>query len=125
MKKLNKKAVVMQYLGFLIIMGIIIVITALIAPAGALLSTEMYGAGETIMLQAQDGVSRIQDETVKNAVNESMASALDSTETNILISTATYKYAWIIFAVIAVVSLIVITRSLVEYNQQFGSGGVY
>lgn len=98
----------------------IITLGAVFAPMGAEFSVEFYAAGEDILLMANESISLIEDQNVKDRFYESVGNALDSQEQNVTITTNMYQYSWIIVLVLAGLVLFLFTRQVVE----FSGGGV-
>ena len=111
---MNKKAQLTTYIFFIIIIFIVIIITAVIAPFGALFSSEMYHAGEDILLQANQSISSISNATVKAEIQATLSTGMDNTQDNISISTNLYKYAWIIILFIFAFIMFIKTRQDVQ-----------
>ena len=84
MKKLlkDKKGSVSLYITYIILAVIIIVIAAVVAPFGVLFNSELYAAGEEIILDANETISQIQNDTIRNSIqaNFGKSVAIDSTD---------------------------------------------
>lgn len=119
MKK-NKKGQVALYIIFIISALFIVLIAAFFAPMGVRFNSEMYVAGEGLMLEANETIQRIQNDTVKNELQGIMDGALAATQNNISVNAHLFQYGWIF--VIGLVGLIIFlyTRSLVEFR----TGGI-
>lgn len=112
--RLKKKGSVTFYLVFLVIGVIILLIGAFAAPLGILLNSEMFQAGEDILLIANDSIQDINNADVRDSVNDVVDSAYDNTENNIEIIGSMYQYAWVFMLILSVVVLFLFTRSLIE-----------
>ena len=110
----KKKAQVSIYISFMILAIFIILITGVFAPMGVLFSTEMYAAGEDIMLRANDSISKIQDTTIKAQIYDSVSSGLSSAQTNINVNSDLFRYSWLIVIGVVGLVLFLITRRIVE-----------
>lgn len=106
---------------FFILSVIIIVITALLAPVGIRFSSEMYAAGEQVLADAQPTLDAINDTTIRNQVNATVASAKSAYSTNVSVSGALYNYSWIFLVIIAFLVVFIATRQLIQVG---GAGGV-
>ena len=108
------------YFVFMIMAIIVVLISAVFSPLGVLFNTEMYRAGEQIMLDSQERISLIQNETVKNTINSIVQGGLDNVQNNIDVNNSLFQYGWI--AVLSLVLLVtfLFTRRLVEINQRTG-----
>ena len=65
----KKKASVTLYFVFIVLSVLIVIITSIFAPFGILLNTELYAAGEQIMLDANESISGIQDAEIRGKIN--------------------------------------------------------
>lgn len=110
----NKKGQVTIYLVFIVITIIIILITAFLAPMGVLFNTEMYKAGEMIMLQANESISEIQNATVRAQIQDVVQGGLNNVENNIEVNNSLFQYSWILVVVLVMLVLFLFTRRLVE-----------
>lgn len=121
MKKLikSKSGVVTFYLVFIIIAVIMVMITAVLAPFGAQISTEFYRAGESIIQSTNRTASLIQDADVRQALIDSNNQALASTADNIEVNTGLYKYSFIIILIVLGLFLFLYSRRLVEAGYGF------
>lgn len=117
---MNKKASVVLYFVFMLTAIFVILIAAFFVPMAVRFTSEMYVAGENIMLDSNDTISRIQNETVRNSIQQGMADALAAGENNIEVNTYLFRYSWIL--IIGIVALVVFlySRSLIEIRG--GSG---
>lgn len=113
MKK-DKKGVVVLYFIFLIVAIFIIFVAAFAAPMGVLFNTELYKAGEDIMLQANESISGIQNDTVRSQIQTVVSGGLAATQNNIEVNNALFQYGWIVVLVLAGLVIFLFTRSLVE-----------
>lgn len=120
---MNRKGSITIYITVFIASVIIIVLASVLAPAGVLLTSEFYSAGEDILLQANDSISNIQDSTVRGTLQNATASALSGAETNISTLTDFYQYSWIIVLVMVGFIGFLFTRAMVE-RQTLGGGGL-
>lgn len=113
----GKRGTVTLFIVFIITSLVILLIASVIAPMGALFSTEAYKAGEMILNETAESLNGISDATVRAEVNATIQSGLAATQDNIDVSVAIYKYGWLV--IIGLTSLIVFlfTRRLVEYGQ--------
>lgn len=116
----GKKGQITPYIVFIIMSLTIITLGAVFSPMGTQFSTQLYAAGESVLLKANESIAQIQDENVKARFYESVGNALDSQEQNVSITTGMYQYSWIIVLVLAGLVLFLFTRSIVEYT----GGGV-
>lgn len=113
---MNKKAQVGIYLTFIIISIVIIMIAAVFAPLGVLFNTEMYKAGEGIILQANQSISSINNTEVRDAVQASLAEATAATQNNIEINADIFQYSWILIVGLTALVLFLYTRKIVEFQ---------
>lgn len=112
----NKKGNVSLYIIFIFISVIIITIGALVGPMGALFSSEMIVAGESILATANDSLSNIQDATIRQSVYDAVDSAEASAVTNIQVSSGFFQYSWLLLIIVAVLVLFLTSRRLVEFG---------
>ena len=91
-------------------------IAAVVVPFGAYFNTEMYKAGELILLQANDSIHDISDPGIKSQLTNLTAEVLDTTESTIEINLNIFKYSWIALIVITGIVIFLLTRQLVEFS---------
>lgn len=115
----NKKGSIMIYIVVIIMILIIILITAVIAPMGAVFSTRMYENSEEIMKLGNSSLNNIDNAEVKANIQDMYDGALASTEDNINITTALFKYSWLFIIVLVVLVGFIYTRRLTEYGGGF------
>ena len=118
--KKNKKSSVTLYIVYIILAVIIILIAAVFAPFGVAFNTAMYEAGEEIILDANESVSNIQNETVRGEIRDIFSDSLGNVQNNITINNAMFQYGWIFVLLLTGLVLFIYTRRLVE----FGGGGL-
>ena len=119
-KKNNKKAQVSIYVVFIFTAIIIIVITAVLAPMGVLFNSEMYVAGEDLMLKGNETIAQIQDTDVRNAILGSINKAFLAQQNNIEINADLFRYSWIFILGLTALVVFLFTRRLIETS---GGGG--
>lgn len=117
-----KKGQVAIYFSFLIVAIIIILITAVFAPMGVLFNTEMYSAGEDILLRANDSIADINNTETRAAIYSMLDSSFDAAENNIEINNDLFQYSWIFIIILSGVILFLFTRVIVEFRTG-GAGG--
>ena len=112
-KKKFKKAQVSIYVAFIFTALIIIVITAVLAPMGVLFNSEMYLAGENLMLQGNETISQIQDEEVRDAILAVMDKAFLAQQNNIEINADLFRFSWILILGLTALVVFLFTRKLI------------
>ena len=100
LKRINKKSQLSTMIFAFVILFLVILVGAIIGPFGAVFSSDLYSAGEDIILMANESIQNINDPAVRAEIEESLQSGLDATQDNISVSTALYKYSWIIAVII-------------------------
>jgi len=116
---MKKKGAISIYLAFLITAIVIVVITAVAAPMGTLFTTEMYAAGETIFLDANESIADINDTTVQASVYNMLDKGFAAQENNIAINTNLFQYSWVFILVLAALVAFLFTRQLREIQGGF------
>lgn len=124
MKRNNKKGQVIPMIYFFIFAVILVITTAVLATFGTNFSTQMYEFGEEMIIDSQLVLNDIENVEVRERLNNTFNSAIDATEDNITVSSALFKYSWIILLVIMFFLFFVLSRVLVQ-SENFGSGGVF
>jgi hypothetical protein len=120
MKKMNKKGVIVIYVFYVIMAFTILALTAVIAPAGALFTSELIAAGEGILIDANESISGIQNDTIRNRLIASNNAALEAGAQNVEITTSMFQYGWVIMIILVGIMLFLFTRQLIEVQ---GGGG--
>lgn len=120
MKK-NKRGNITLMLVFVMTATILLLLTAVIAPFGAQITTEMYAAGEDILNETNNGdLNEINDAGVRAELNETFNEAMSNTQANIELYTAVYKYGgWIVIFLVAIV-IFLFSRRLAELGYSGG-----
>jgi len=116
-KKMNKKGQVVIYIVFIVSALFITVIAAFFAPMGVRFNSEMYAAGEKLMLESNETIQKIQDAEIKAELQGTMDNALGSTQNNIDVLASLYQYGWILVIGASALILFLFTRQLVEFRQ--------
>lgn len=117
---MNKKGNITLYLVFIFLAMIIITIGALVGPLGVLFSTDMFVAGEGILMNANESLQQIQDEEIKNKIYTIVDDAQEATTTNIQVSGALFEYSWLFLLIITLIVVFIFTRRLVEVGNSGG-----
>ena len=115
----SKKSQVTIYLAGLIVMIIIVTISAFLAPLGARFTSEMVVAGQTELLRANETISKIQNQTIKDRWAGTVGEAYEAAETNIEVTTDMFQYMWVIVCAVVALILFLYTRRVIEV----GGGG--
>lgn len=113
---MNKKGQVTLFIVYIIAAVMIVLIAAVFAPMGVLFNSEMYLAGEQILLDANESIQSINDASVKTAVQGSLDSAIDSGQNNIQVNANIFQYSWIFILILTALVVFLYTRRLVEYG---------
>ena len=113
----GKNGQVTFYIIFIFMAFILITIGALVGPVGAAFSTEMYLAGETILLNTEDDINSIQDPVIRASVQEVLTDAKNSAANNIEVSLNLFQYSWIFILLMTLIVIFVLTRMSVETGQ--------
>jgi len=116
----TKKAQVTLYITFMIVAIVIVLIAAFLAPFGVLLNTELYAAGEDIMLMANESIENIHNTTVKESVRDMLSVAMAAQENNIEINSDIFQYGWIFVVALTAIIVFISARKLVEFGQVGG-----
>jgi len=112
--KINNKGQVTVYLTFVIFAIIIVVLTALVAPFGVKLNTDLYAIGEDMILDANDSLSQIGNTTVRDTLYTTFGEAQGATQTNIEVNSAAFQYAWLLLLGLGALIMFLYTRRIVE-----------
>lgn len=111
---MNKKAQVSIYIAFMISAIFIVLVAAVFAPMGTLFNTEMYKAGEDILLRTNDSIQGIQDADVKAAVQGHIDEAIAAAETNVEVNADIFKYGWVLVIALTAVVVFLFSRRINE-----------
>lgn len=116
---MNKKGTLTLYIIMIFVSIIIILITAFAAPFGALMSAELYAAGEGILLDMNESINDINDTSVRDSIRGQTNAALNAGQTNIEVSTNIFQYGWILILVVLAAIIFLSARSLSEFRGGF------
>lgn len=117
---MRKKGQVTIYVSYLLTAFIILAITAVVAPTGALFTTEAIAAGDTILAQANESLNNIQNQTIKDEIGNIITSAREAGTMNIQVTTDLFKYSWVIMLVLVGIVGFLFTRQIVEFRPPGG-----
>ena len=122
MKRMNKKASVVLYFVFMLTAIFVILIAAFFIPMAVRFNSEMYKAGEMIMLDSNASISGIKNETVRAEIQGVIGTALGAGQNNIEVNSFLFQYSWVL--VIGIVALVIFlySRSMIELRS--GGGGL-
>lgn len=115
----KKKAQVTIYFSIFIAMVVIVTIAAVMAPFGVRFNTELFTAGEKMIVKANETAALIQDDDVRAHYFGVFNRATEATNDNVEILGGLFQYAWVIVLVLTALVGFLFTRRLVE----FGGGG--
>jgi predicted PurR-regulated permease PerM len=115
-----KRGNITLYITFIMLAVVIIVIAAFVAPMGVRFTSEMYAAGEKIMLDANSTIQKINNSEVRGRITNITGLALDAAESNIEINSNMFRYSWIIVLALGALIIFLYTRSLTEYQRPGG-----
>lgn len=113
---MHKKGQLAIMMNFLFVVIFVILIAAVFMPMGVRFNTQMYAAGESIMLEANDSVSQIQNADVRNSLYDMFSTSLASQMNNIEVNNAIFQYSWIFVLILGALVAFLQTRKLVEYG---------
>ena len=116
----GKKGQITFYLYFIIFAFVMIVLAALLAPMGVLFTTEMIGAGERILNNTQADLDDIQDTDIRESLNNTIISAMDTAQDNIEVNSSFFQYSWVFIIILSALGVFLLTRRIVEVT----GGGV-
>jgi hypothetical protein len=115
-----KKGNVSIYLIMVIFVTIILVLTSVISPFGALITAKFFEAGEGMLIDVNETTANINNTQIKESITNQVNSAIDQTDDNMTIYTAFYKWGWLVAVAVVLIGMFLISRALVEY----GGGGL-
>jgi len=124
MKRMNKRGTLTLYVMYFITVITIITIAAFLAPMGVRFNSEMYAAGESIMLDANETISQISDATVRGQIQDTISNAMGASQDNIDINANIFRYSWIPIVGLTALIVFMAARSLTETNRPGGGGFV-
>lgn len=107
------------YVIWFFVAAVIIILAAVLAPAGVLFSQELYTAGEGILAQSQDKIDSINNSEVREHINGTLTEARQATTDNIDILGGMYQYGWVIVLVVAGLVFFIRSRMFVEVGGGF------
>ncbi len=126
MKRLfkHKKATVSIYIAFMFTAIIIVLIGSVFAPMGVVFNTQMYTAGEDILIMANESIQNINDPVVRAAIQDNLNEALAAGQVNIQVNTDMFQYSWVFVVLLAAIVAFLATRQVVEVGRFSGGGFV-
>jgi len=104
------------YVFYMFMVILIITIAAVMAPLGALFNTEMYVAGEQLMIDANVSASAIVDNDIRESVQGVFGSALSAANNNISVNANIFQYSWVLVVGLTALVLFLQSRRLVEFS---------
>ena len=94
---------------------IIIIVAAVLAPAGVMLNTKLYEAGEKIYLKTNSSLN-ISNPEVSASVQDNINGGLDALHTNIDINADLFQYSWVPMVVLSAIVLFVFVLRVKEIS---------
>ena len=116
----DKNANLSFFVVFVIVSVITIFLFAFASPLLIDYMTHTYNIGQDLLQDAEDQVSQIQDEEIKEDLQTSLEDAQESTAGQIELLSNFYKYAWALIIIVTVLVIFVVARSWVEYERRGG-----
>lgn len=116
----NKKGNVGIYISFMISTILVLILSAFYAPMALRMNVDLYAAGEDILQDSQPIIDSINNTDVKDSINATVSAAIDSTQTNIDITSSFYKYGWMWIIGLGAFVAFIYSRRLVEYGSLTG-----
>jgi predicted PurR-regulated permease PerM len=114
--KNKKKAQVTLFLVFMISSIIVVLVAAFFAPMAVRFNTEMYRVGEELILESNESISQIQNETTKARIQGIFGNSLAAVENNISVNNSLFQYGWILVIALGALVVFLFTRQLVEFR---------
>lgn len=116
LKMKGKKATITLYVTYLILAITIVLIAGFAAPLGVRFNSEIYAAGEGILLDANDSIAAINDADMRNQIYSVIDEAYQAGENNIEVNANLFQYSWILIIGITAIVIFLYSRRLVEYG---------
>lgn len=116
----KKNGQISLFFVFIFLGIIVILISAVFAPMMTVFSSEMYKAGEDMLIQANGTIAQINNTEIRTQIQAAIGEGLDATQTNIEVSTDLYQYGWVILLFVVFLVIFILSRQIVEINQQGG-----
>lgn len=120
---MNKKAQAVFYVMFFFMALIVVVIAAVLAPLGVRFNSEVLVFGEQMILESNDTISQIQDDTIRTNVQATLSEATAQTQNNIDVNAAIFQYGWVILLILSGLAIFIYQIRIKETTG--GSGGVF
>jgi len=111
---LGEKGSISYFIVFVFLAFILLVLFVFITPVLIKFNTELYAAGEDILLDANSTASSLSNAQVRGQLQDSLTAASGSIPTQIDVLSNFFQYAWILIIVIIVLALYMFTRETVE-----------
>jgi uncharacterized protein (UPF0333 family) len=111
---LVRKGSIAIYFSFMVMAILLVVFTAVLAPMGVLMNTELYAAGNEIMLEANESIAKIDDANVRNSIYAVTDQALDAQQNNIEVNADIFQYGWVFIIILSGIVVFMFTRKTVE-----------
>lgn len=112
--KVGRKGNVTLYIVFFLLALVIIIVGAFVAPFGILFTTELFSAGEDVLLMANESMANIDNAMIRESMQGALDSAYDNADNNVSVLSAMFKYSWVVVLALAGLILFLFSRRLVE-----------
>lgn len=112
----NKRASISLYFTLIVTAFILITIAAVIVPMGISFNSQMYAAGEKMLIRGNESIQAISDVNVKNTLTNAINEAKDSAAFNIEVNAGFFKYSWILVLGLSSLIVFIYTRKVTEYQ---------
>lgn len=110
----NEKAVLGYFLVFIFSATMLVFLFSFAIPFLTSFTTDLYVAGETIIIDAQDELGNIQNATIRSQIQDNLQNMQAATQENINYMAFFYQYSWVFIILIVTFTLFMIARSIVE-----------
>jgi len=118
--KEDERGTLTYFIVFIFLVVILLVLFAFGIPLAIRANTEFYTVGEQLINESSATISSIQNQTIKQEIQNALNSAQQSTAEQIDILAWFFQYSWIWILLVITLVIFVIARRSVEY----GTGGV-
>jgi len=114
---MKKKAQLTTVIFGTMLIFMVILVTALIAPFGAKFSSLLYFEGENLINDANETINGISNATIKSEIQQTLAKGQSATQDNISVTTSMFKWSWVIVLIFFAIIWLLFSRSRVQGQQ--------
>ena len=104
------------FIIFCFLAVILLILFAFGIPLAININTQLYTVGDELIAESSDTIANIQNETIRQQMQDALNSAQQSTADQVELLAWFYQYAWVWILIVIALTIFVYARRSVEYG---------